>query len=151
MPVLPVGATPKMNDTPNSQNIELALSDSDIYKSGLSWSQRYIDAYKNDELWVNKNPTLSSYAGIYYSDNDNTPAYLEYKIICGNDDCGYVIVNINYIFNRIVSFLAFNIYWELQHYDNKSKLSIRYAKQIHNVRFSKILCHFFSFSILSKQ
>lgn len=77
------------------KNIDISLSGSDLFEKGRYWALSYIDMKKDDELWVWKVPNIAPYAAIYYSDDDNTPSYLEYKIMCGIDDCWFVMINVD--------------------------------------------------------
>lgn len=70
-------------------------SGSQYYEQGLVWAQWYMNLQKNDDYWVWKKPKLENYGILYHTDDDSIPAYIEYKITCGNNDCGSVVVNLD--------------------------------------------------------
>ena len=70
-------------------------SNTPYYQQGLSWAELYVQTHIDDDYWAWKKPKLENYGVLYFTDDLTTPAYIEYKIVCNNSDCGAVTVNID--------------------------------------------------------
>ena len=80
---------------------------SSYYQQGFSWAMLYVQSHLNDDYWVWKTPKLESFGVLYYTDDELSPAYIEYKIVCGKIDCWSVMVNLDWYDSLIPEWSTF--------------------------------------------
>ncbi|MDP2091284.1 MAG: C39 family peptidase [Candidatus Gracilibacteria bacterium] len=65
-----------------------------IYDRSEDLAVQYIENSLNDDNWKDNNPRISGKGKYFYTDDENKPSYIEFKISCDKTpDCGFILVN----------------------------------------------------------
>lgn len=65
-----------------------------IYDRSEDLAVQYIENSLNDDNWKDNNPRISGKWKYFYTDDENKPSYIEFKISCDKTpDCWFILVN----------------------------------------------------------
>jgi len=68
-----------------------------VYEKALNLANTYIENSINDDSWFENNPKIDWKWEYYFTDDDKTPSYIEFKVSCDKEkNCWFILVNIDW-------------------------------------------------------